>query len=74
MDELTEHLMNSDEDGFWDQIQSEARREAEREPVLVELPVRLGAATSETGRCPGRDPGQQAADARPARDSASRPD
>ncbi len=35
MDELTEHLMNIAEDGFWDQIQSEARREAEREPVLV---------------------------------------
>ena len=35
MDELTEYLMNSAEDGFWDQIQSEARREAEREPVLV---------------------------------------
>jgi serine O-acetyltransferase len=35
MDELTEHLMNVAEDGFWDQIQSETRREAEREPVLV---------------------------------------
>ena len=35
MDELTAHLMNSEEDGFWVQIQSEARREAEREPVLV---------------------------------------
>src|SRR6516162_7292199 len=35
MDELTEYLMNSAEDGFWDQIQSEARREAEREPIFV---------------------------------------
>ena len=35
MDELTEYLMNSGDDGFWDQIQSEARQEAEREPVLV---------------------------------------
>src|SRR5436190_5706530 len=35
MDELTEHLMNVTDDGFWDQIQSEARQEAEREPVLV---------------------------------------
>ena len=35
MDELTEYLMNTAEDGFWDQIQSEARREAEREPVLL---------------------------------------
>jgi serine O-acetyltransferase len=35
MDELTEYLMNSAEDGFWDQIQSEARREAECEPLLV---------------------------------------
>jgi len=35
MDELTEYLLSSDEDGFWDQIQSEARREAEQEPVLV---------------------------------------
>jgi serine O-acetyltransferase len=35
MDELTEHLMNSGEDGFWVEIQSEARREAEREPLLV---------------------------------------
>ena len=35
MDELTEYLINTAEDGFWDQIQSEARREAEREPVLV---------------------------------------
>jgi serine O-acetyltransferase len=35
MDELTEHLMTVAEDGFWEQILSEARREAEREPVLV---------------------------------------
>src|SRR5262249_15085892 len=35
MDELTEHLMNVGEDGLWDQIQAEARQEAEREPVLV---------------------------------------
>ena len=34
MDELTEYLANSADDGFWDQIQSEARHEAEREPVL----------------------------------------
>jgi serine O-acetyltransferase len=34
MDELTEHLMNVAEDGFWDQILAEAQREAEREPVL----------------------------------------
>jgi serine O-acetyltransferase len=35
MDELTEHLMRTAEDGFWEQIQSEARAEAEREPLLV---------------------------------------
>src|SRR5947209_2700389 len=35
MDELAEYLMSAAEDGFWDQIQSEVRREAEREPVLV---------------------------------------
>jgi serine O-acetyltransferase len=35
MDELTEYLANSAEDGFWDQIQFEARREAEQEPMLV---------------------------------------
>ena len=35
MDELTEYLMNNAEDGFWSEIQSEARREAEREPALV---------------------------------------
>ena len=35
MDELTEYLINNAEDGFWSQIQSEARREVEREPALV---------------------------------------
>ena len=35
MDELTEYLANSGEDGFWDQIQPEARHEAEREPMLA---------------------------------------
>jgi serine O-acetyltransferase len=35
MDELTEHLMTSGEDGFWVAIQAEAREEAEREPALV---------------------------------------
>src|SRR4029077_108938 len=35
MDELTEYLLSNTEDGFWEQIQAEARREAEREPVLV---------------------------------------
>ena len=35
MDELTEYLTNNGEDGFWEQIQSEARQEAQREPVLV---------------------------------------
>ncbi len=35
MDELTEYLTNSNDDGFWDQIQSEARQEAEREPILA---------------------------------------
>jgi serine O-acetyltransferase len=34
MDELTEYLMNTEEDGFWAQIRSETRREAEGEPVL----------------------------------------
>jgi serine O-acetyltransferase len=34
MDELTEYLLSNTEDGFWEQIQAEARREAEREPVL----------------------------------------
>ncbi len=35
MDELTEYLTNSADDGFWEQIQTEARHVAEREPVLV---------------------------------------
>jgi len=35
MDELTEFLAASGEDGFWDQIQSEARAETQREPALV---------------------------------------
>jgi serine O-acetyltransferase len=35
MDELTEFLAASGEDGFWEQIQSEAREETEREPALV---------------------------------------
>src|SRR5262245_3787720 len=35
MDELTEFLAATGEDGFWEQIQSEAREEAQREPVLV---------------------------------------
>jgi serine O-acetyltransferase len=34
MDELTEYLTSSPNDGFWDQIQAEARQEANREPVL----------------------------------------
>jgi serine O-acetyltransferase len=35
MDELTEYLTNSGEDGFWDTIRGEARREADREPALA---------------------------------------
>src|SRR5579863_8639706 len=35
MDELTEYLSAAGDDGFWDQIQSEARREADREPALL---------------------------------------
>jgi serine O-acetyltransferase len=35
MDELTEYLTTSGEDGFWDQIHSEVQREADREPVLM---------------------------------------
>ena len=35
MDEVSEHLMNVAEDGFWSQIQTEARRVAESEPMLV---------------------------------------
>src|SRR6478735_3432211 len=34
MDELTEYLTTA-EDGFWEQIHAEARREADREPLLV---------------------------------------
>ncbi len=34
MDELTEYLTNNAEDGFWDQIQSEARHQADCEPML----------------------------------------
>ena len=37
MDELTDYLTHSTEDGFWNQIQSEARREVDREPMLVGL-------------------------------------
>lgn len=35
MDELTEYLTSSDEDGFWDQIQAEAQQESTCEPMLV---------------------------------------
>ena len=35
MDELNEYLTNSADDGFWEQIQSEARHEADREPLLA---------------------------------------
>src|SRR5262245_11249369 len=35
MDELTEFLTGRADDGFWDQIQSEARHEAESEPLLA---------------------------------------
>src|SRR5262245_5806032 len=35
MDELTEYLTNSADDGFWEQIQSEARQEVGREAVLA---------------------------------------
>ena len=35
MDELTEYLTNSADDGFWDQIQAEARQEAGREAMLA---------------------------------------
>lgn len=35
MDELTEYLANSAEDGFWEQIHAEARHEADREPMLA---------------------------------------
>jgi serine O-acetyltransferase len=35
LDELTEYLLNNTDDGFWSQIRTEARQEAEREPMLV---------------------------------------
>jgi hypothetical protein len=35
MDQLTAHLMDCFENGFWDQIRSEAQREAECEPMLI---------------------------------------
>ena len=35
MDELTEYLSSTADDGLWEQIQAEARDEAEREPMLV---------------------------------------
>jgi serine O-acetyltransferase len=35
MDELTEYLTTSGEDGFWDQIRIEVGRDADREPVLA---------------------------------------
>ena len=35
MDELTEYLSSTADDGLWEQIQAEARHEAEREPMLV---------------------------------------
>jgi serine O-acetyltransferase len=35
MDELTEYLTKSGEDGFWDQIRTEVRRDADCEPVLA---------------------------------------
>ena len=35
MDELTEYLTTNGEDGFWDQILLEVRREADREPLLA---------------------------------------
>ena len=34
MDELDEYLASSDGDSFWDQIQTESRRDAEHEPML----------------------------------------
>jgi serine O-acetyltransferase len=37
MDELTEYLTGRADDGFWEQIQSEARHEAESEPLLASL-------------------------------------
>ena len=35
MDELTEYLSSTADDGLWEQIHAEARQEAEREPMLV---------------------------------------
>jgi serine O-acetyltransferase len=35
MDELADYLASSTEDGLWEQIQAEARQEADREPTLV---------------------------------------
>ncbi len=35
MDELAEYLATTADDGVWEQIQTEARQEAEREPALV---------------------------------------
>src|SRR3954469_15854014 len=35
MDELTEYLTTNGEDGFWDQIHAEVRRDADCEPVLA---------------------------------------
>jgi serine O-acetyltransferase len=35
MDELTEYLATSGEDGFWEQIRAESRAVAEHEPMLV---------------------------------------
>ena len=43
MDELTEYLTNSADDGFWDQIQSEARQEAGSRSGVGQLLIRLGA-------------------------------
>src|SRR5262245_29916271 len=35
MDELTEYLSSTSDDGVWEQIRAEASQEAEREPMLV---------------------------------------
>ena len=74
MDELTEYLANSAEDGFWEQIQSEARQEAEREPMLVSFlyAAVLRHATLEDGLSVIL--ANKLADARTLRDSAPRPD
>ena len=37
MDELTEYFASGSEDGLWDQIQAEARKEAEQEPLLKKV-------------------------------------